>query len=67
MEIVNFIDGLLIGMLVVILITKIRNDKKMVKSKSIILTKEQTEKILESMLEEVKNDGIPIERDEEDE
>lgn len=70
MEIISFIDGLLIGMLVVIIIVKIRDDRRksrMTKMGEIVLTKEQTEKVLEEMLKEVRDTELPIEKEDDNE
>lgn len=69
MELVSFIDGLLVGMLIVILIVKIRNDrrKRITRMGEVALTKEQAEKVLEMMLNDLRDDDLPIEKENDNE
>ncbi len=60
----NFIDGLLIGLLITILFYKIRGDRQMKKVTEIRLTKEEAKKMLEDTLK-LMDDDLPIEREEE--
>lgn len=63
---INFIDGLLIGLLITILFYKIRGDRQMKKVSEIRLTKEEAKKMLEDTLK-LMDDDLPIEREENDE
>lgn len=69
MELVSFIDGLLVGMLIVILIVKIRSDrrKRITRMGEVALTKEQAEKVLEMMLKDLRDDDLPIEKENDNE
>lgn len=69
MELVSFIDGLLVGMLIVILIVKIRSDrrKSITRMGEVALTKEQAEKVLEMMLKDLRDDDLPIEKENDNE
>lgn len=53
----NFIDGLLIGIMITILFTKIHDD----------IERKRRLKIFERELEKCKNKGIPIEKENDDE
>lgn len=59
---INFIDGLLIGVLVTILFYKIRDDRQMKKVSEIRLTKQEAKKMLEDTLK-IMDDDLPIERE----
>ncbi len=63
---INFIDGLLIGLLITILFYKIRGDRQMKKVTEIRLTKEEAKKMLEDTLK-LMDDDLPIEREDDNE
>lgn len=53
----NFIDGLLIGIMITILFTKVHDD----------IERRQIQKFFKKALAECENEGIPIEKENDDE